>query len=110
MELKAKKIIEVYRGAKSLEEEKVERVNSGFQERTYIMLRPGERLKFSTETTNNSEEQIVIYPSKNIVEEKGLLLSSALTVREPGESFDLVVFNPTKYLIQIDLNETLALI
>jgi len=110
MELKAKEIIQVYRGAKALEEEKTNKVNKGFQDRGFIMLRPGERLKFSTGYINDTDDQVVIYPSPNIVEEKGLLLSSALTVRQPGEEFNLVLFNPTKYLIEIEKDEVIALI
>ena len=108
MNLKAEEILGAYRGSKLLEEDKIKKINKGFQDREFIMLRPGERLKFGTGVTNNTGETAILHPVKSITDEKGLLMSSNNLLVKAGEEYVITLHNPTKFLIEIKKGEVIA--
>jgi dUTP pyrophosphatase len=112
MDIRAFKVLKVFRGDREIEPENLKRVQEGFNERGYIKLRSLERIVFGTgiKASIPADSELQVRPRSGMVAKRGLtVLNSPGTIDADytGE-IGVIMYNSTPFLNKIEKGERIA--
>lgn len=112
MDIRAYKVLKVYRGDREIEPENLEKVQKGFEERGYIKLRSLERILFGTglKVSMPKDYELQVRPRSGVVAKRGLtVLNTPGTIDADylGE-IGVIMYNSTPFLNKIEKGERIA--
>tara|TARA_R110002126_G_scaffold2827_1_gene15602 strand:- start:30940 stop:31308 length:369 start_codon:yes stop_codon:yes gene_type:complete len=108
MELRADRILQVFRGDREIDPENLAKVQEGFNERGYIKLRSLERILFGSDV--DTAEVLTITSCSKIALEKGLVVLAAPSDQLPADNqqVEVIIYNSTPFLNKIEKGEVIA--
>ncbi len=106
-------IKQVYKGSQKCDEERLKKVNKGFKEREFIMMRPFERMLFGTgihvlDIPENINLQVLSRSGVSL--KRGILVANApgLIDSDYRGEIGIILINSTQYLARVEYNERIA--
>lgn len=111
-DLRANKILKVFKGDTEVEGNKLDKVREGFLKRGYIKLRPFERVLFGTGLKVELPEgtELQIRPRSGMALKQGITVLNSPGTIDPdyrGE-IGIIAYNSTPFLSTINLNDRIA--
>ena len=113
MELRADRILQVFRGDREIDPENLAKVQEGFNERGYIKLRSLERILFGSDVDTAGVLTIgvlTITSCSKIALEKGLVVLAAPSdqLLADNQQVEVIIYNSTPFLNKIEKGEVIA--
>lgn len=116
IDLRVIKIFAVYKGEKKTSKAKTDRLQESFKKNGIIKIRPFERILFGTgikilfNLTKAKDLEAQIRPAGNYALKKGLFIANSPVTISSGykQEIEVVLYNSTPYLIQINRLDVIA--